>query len=99
MTDFRPMWCLRAYSGGTVPVSHRIPYSLLSHHASQQHLNAYVIINRIILIVRFVKIMESFLYYDVQSLWTDQNGREIALDILVCNFMDALAGKSAVRYD
>ena len=99
MTDFRPVWCLRAYSGGTVPVSHRIPYSLLSHNASQQHLNAYVIINIIILITRFVKMIESFWYYEVQSLWANQNSREIALDILVCNFMDALAGKPTVGYD
>ena len=27
MTDFRHVRCLRAYSGGTVPDSNRIPYS------------------------------------------------------------------------
>ena len=27
MTDFRPMQCLHAYSGGTVPELHRIVYS------------------------------------------------------------------------
>ena len=30
MTDFRPVWSLRAYSGGTVPDSDRILYSPLS---------------------------------------------------------------------
>lgn len=39
MTDFRHVRGLHAYSGGTVPESHRIIYSLLSLFASQQHLN------------------------------------------------------------
>ncbi len=38
MDDFRPVWFLCAYSGGTVPDSHRIHYSLpgLDDHGSTQ---------------------------------------------------------------
>lgn len=44
MTDFRHVRSLHAYSGGTVPGSHRIIYSLLSRYASQQHSNAIQIV-------------------------------------------------------
>ncbi len=32
MADFHLMCCLLIYSGGTVPDSNRIPYSLLNRH-------------------------------------------------------------------
>ena len=38
MADFRPAGGLGAYSGGTVPVSHRISYSLPGPHRPGQHL-------------------------------------------------------------
>lgn len=44
MTGFRLVWCLRAYSGGTVPGSHRVPYSPTGLNASRRHLNAYKVI-------------------------------------------------------
>lgn len=43
MTDFRLVWSLRAYSGGTVPASDRISYSPLSLNESQRHSDAYEI--------------------------------------------------------
>ena len=62
MTDFRLVQSLHAYSGGTVPDSHRIHYSPLSLNASQRHLNAYEVINKILSFFPFVK-RDSFHFY------------------------------------
>lgn len=41
MTDFRRVQDLRAYSGGTVPVSDRISYSLRDRKPAAEHLNEF----------------------------------------------------------
>ena len=55
MTDFRPVGRLRAYSGGTVPDSHRILYSPMRLSVSQRHSNAYAILYKILLLGPFIK--------------------------------------------
>ena len=55
MADLRHVCCLRAYSGGTVPDSHRVLYSPLTLKGVQRHSNQYLFIVMLHQVKMFVK--------------------------------------------
>ena len=87
MTDFRQVWCLHAYSGGTVRDSHPVFYSLvvLLPHPQALKRNIYLYGQYTRLGFKCQSQKEKTLIYDTNRNKTKQNlkivGKFIFLDI------------------